>query len=181
MRKIDHVIRTVFLPAVVVSFLLCAGKEGDCLEVRTDSFTEKGPIPMKYTGMGEDLSPGLFWSDVPEGTANFAVILYDPDAPMGEWVHWVVYGIPARADRLEEGLPKTKVLPGGIEQGVNSFGRIGYNGPLPPPGAEHRYIFTLYALDTSPDVASGADRDILMKAMEGHIIEKTEMSGTFGR
>src|SRR5438128_2167054 len=113
------------------------------------AFLEGSPIPRKHTGDGSDVSPPLEWSDVPEGTKSLALICDDPDAPRGTWVHWVVFNIPAERKDLPEAQPPRGSLPSGARQGKNDFGKLGYGGPAPPPGKPHRYMFKLYALDTT--------------------------------
>lgn len=138
-------------------------------------------IPMRYTGDGEDISPELVWDSVPEGTNSFALICSDPDAPLGTFIHWVVYDIPQDARRLPEGVPGIEELEDSTRQGVNSFQRIGYNGPKPPPGKPHRYFFRLYALDKVLDLKPGASAGTLHGAMVGHILGEAELMGTYGR
>lgn len=151
------------------------------MELASESFSDGGDIPLRFTGLGEDVSPELHWTGVPGGTKSLAVIADDPDAPMGTWVHWVIYDIPKSYAKIKEGFPKEKIDPAGIKQGKNSFGKIGYKGPYPPPGPPHRYIFTLYALDIDPEIEPDTDKNGLMKQIEGHILDKAELSGKFGR
>lgn len=144
------------------------------------AFSQGGEIPARYTCKGQDLSPPLSWSDVPEGTKSLVLICDDPDAPRGTFVHWVVYNIPPSASRLPEGIPAEPSLEDGTLQGINHFGKIGYGGPCPPPGPAHRYFFKLYALDTTLELPPGATKEQVLKAMEGHILAKAELVGTFG-
>lgn len=118
---------------------------------------------------------------MPDGTKSLALICEDPDAPMFTWVHWIVYRIPPTQPGLKEAVPKTEILEGGIRQGKNSWRRLGYGGPCPPPGRPHRYFFRLYALDMEPELAPGADRSQLEAAMKGHIIAKAETMGVYAR
>ena len=150
-------------------------------ELKSSAFKNGESIPARYTGTGENISPPLEWSGSPEGTRSFALISDDPDAPMGTWVHWIVYDIPPDKNNLPEGVSKEKVLHDGSKQGRTSFLKIGYGGPYPPRGPAHRYFFKLYALDTKLDLKPGATKKILLKAMEGHIIEKVELMGRFQR
>ncbi len=143
-------------------------------------FTHGAMIPKDYTCDGRDVSPPLSWGEPPEKTQSFALIMDDPDAPMGTWVHWVIYNIPATARGLAEGVPTDADLPDGSRQGRNSWRRIGYGGPCPPSGT-HRYFFKLYALDTVLTLASGATKDELLKAMEGHILAQVELMGRYSR
>ncbi|MCD6340057.1 MAG: YbhB/YbcL family Raf kinase inhibitor-like protein, partial [Verrucomicrobia bacterium] len=130
---------------------------------------------------GEDVSPPLAWSGAPEGAQAFALICDDPDAPMGTWVHWVIYDIPAEAAGLEENVPPEESLPNGARQGRNDFRRIGYGGPCPPPGKPHRYFFRLYALSAKTGLPPGATKARLLQAMEGKILAQAELMGTYQR
>lgn len=150
------------------------------IKVMSPAFEEGGMIPEKYTCDGKDISPPIEWKGIPEGTKSLALISDDPDAPMGTWVHWVIFNIPPERKGLPEGVPTKKVLEGGIRQGLNDFRRIGYGGPC-PPGGVHRYYFKLYALDRVLDLEPGVTKNMLLKAMEGHILDKGELMGRYGR
>ncbi len=166
---------------VVVGFAaLLIGAGGVNMELTSHVFQAGNMIPPQYTCDGQDISPPLSWSDPPAGTISFALISDDPDAPMGTWVHWVLWNIPASARTLEENLPKTASLANGAKQGTTDFHRIGYGGPCPPSGT-HRYFFKLYALDTTLDLPSGTTKKDLEKAMGGHILAQTELMGTYRR
>jgi Raf kinase inhibitor-like YbhB/YbcL family protein len=151
------------------------------LQLSSASFANGGNIPKKYTCDGPDLSPALAWSGAPSGTQSFALIADDPDAPVGTWVHWVVYNAPAAAHEFGEGLKKEEQLPDGTLQGRNDFRRIGYGGPCPPPGKPHRYYFKLYALDAKLKLKPGATKAELESAMKGHILGQAEWMGRYGR
>ena len=151
------------------------------LEIKSSAFKNGESIPVKYTGKGEDISPPLVWSDVPEETKTFALISDDPDAPMGTWVHWVLYDIPRDKRSLPEGVKKDRVLGDGSKQGTTDFGRVGYGGPYPPPGSLHRYFFKLYALDAKLDLKPGLTKKALLNAIEGHIVGQAELMGKFKR
>src|SRR2546422_11162709 len=110
------------------------------IKLTSPALSEGGPIPTKHTCDGDDVSPALMWNGVPEGTKSFALICDDPDAPVGTWVHWVLYSLPATVNELPEKLPTTETLANGARQGVNDFKRVGYGGPCPPPGPAHRYF-----------------------------------------
>ena len=116
------------------------------LTIRSSAFAHGGMIPKKFTCDGADISPSLSWSKGPEETKSYALISDDPDAPMGTWVHWVIYNLPASVKELTENVPKTGQLDNGALQGKNDFGNFGYGGPC-PPGGTHRYYFKVYALD----------------------------------
>ena len=149
-------------------------------ELTSTAFAPGEPIPQKYSCDGEDISPPLQWSDPPQGTQSFALIADDPDAPIGTWVHWVLFNLPAEARSLPEALPPEAELPDGSRHGQNSWRRTDYGGPC-PPGGTHRYFFKLYALDTVLDLASGASRKQVLKAMEGHILAQAELMGVYTR
>jgi Raf kinase inhibitor-like YbhB/YbcL family protein len=149
--------------------------------LRSAAFEPGSRIPQSYTCDGRDVSPPLRWNDTPPGTKSFALICDDPDAPMGTWVHWVLYNIPADTDRLPEALPSSGQLEGGALQGGNDFGGTGYGGPCPPRGKPHRYYFRLYALDRVLSVAPGLTKKALLQKMEGHILESAEFHGVYGR
>jgi len=167
---------------LVTSFMLFIdGGAIMALELRSKAFKNGDFIPAKYTCKGEDVSPPLEWSNIPENTKSLALISDDPDAPMGTWVHWVLYDIPAYKRNLPEGLKKDKVLDDGSKQGMTDFGRVGYGGPCPPPGPVHRYFFKLYALDAKLNLNPGLTKKTLLNAIEGHVIEKTELLGKFKR
>jgi Raf kinase inhibitor-like YbhB/YbcL family protein len=148
--------------------------------LKTTAFSERGTIPKKYTCDGADVSPGLTWTGAPSGTRSFALIADDPDAPVGTWTHWVIWDIPPE-QALPEGVPKTETLSDGTRQGRNSFRRIGYGGPCPPPGRPHRYFFRLYSLDSRLDVGPGAGRTEVERAIKGHILAQAELMGRYGR
>lgn len=150
------------------------------LEIKSPAFKNGESIPVKYTGKGEDISPPLEWSGVPEGTKGFALISDDPDAPMGTWVHWVLYNIPANVTSLPENLPKTETLDNGALQGKSDFKRYGYGGPC-PPGGTHRYYFKVYALDTVIKAGPGLTKKQLLKAMDNHILAQGELMGKYSR
>ncbi len=151
------------------------------MEIRSSAFGSGERIPVKYTCDGADFSPSLEWTAGPAGTKSFALICDDPDAPMGTWVHWVIYDIPAAATMLAEGITREKDLPGGGTQGINDFRRTGYGGPCPPGGRTHRYFFKLYALDAALDLKPGITKDQLLKAMKGHVLAEAQLMGTYKR
>ncbi len=144
------------------------------------AFATGAAIPRKYTCDGEDASPPLAWSGAPQGTRGFALVMDDPDAPGGTWDHWVLYGLRADAVALPEGAPAVPTLEGGVRQGKNSWGRVGYGGPCPPRGV-HRYFFKLYALDVALDLAPGATKAQLLAAVRGHVLAEAELMGRYGR
>jgi Raf kinase inhibitor-like YbhB/YbcL family protein len=147
-------------------------------EISSPAFTNGGKIPSKYSCDGRDISPALTWTEPPAGTQSFVLIMDDPDAPMGTWVHWILYNIPPSTRNLKEGTQTDHQLSDGSLQGKTSAGSIGYHGPCPPSGT-HRYFFKLYALDTVPSLSTKADKKELLAAMEGHILANSELMGTF--
>ncbi len=150
------------------------------LSLTSNAFASGQNIPSKYSCLGREISPNLSWTNFPTGTKSFALIVDDPDAPMGTWVHWVMYNIPAATSSLPEAVPAAGQLSDGSLQGKNSSGNLGYNGPCPPSGT-HRYFFKLYALDATLNLSPGASKDQLLKAMEGHILAQGELMGTFSK
>jgi hypothetical protein len=144
-------------------------------------FSADATIPKKFTCDGPDVSPQLTWTDPPAKTQSFALIMDDPDAPVGTWVHWVIYDLPASARELGESVAKQEQLLNGARQGRNDFGKIGYGGPCPPPGKAHRYFFKLYALDARLGLKAGAKKSDVERAMQAHIVAQTELMGRYGR
>ncbi|TDH23542.1 YbhB/YbcL family Raf kinase inhibitor-like protein [Segetibacter sp. 3557_3] len=141
----------------------------------SSAFSNGKPIPARYTCDSTNVSPPLSWYGFPEKTKSFAIILDDPDAPMGTWVHWVIYNIPGTVTSLEE---KKGIADFKATDGLNSWDEKGYNGPC-PPGGTHRYIFTIYALDISSPQKEGMNREELVEAMKGHILAETTLTGLF--
>jgi Raf kinase inhibitor-like YbhB/YbcL family protein len=162
------------------STLPLAVAEGGTMELISSAFSEGAMIPGKYTCDGADVSPPLKWGALPAGTKSLALICDDPDAPVGTWVHWVYYDIPAGTEGLPENVvPDERPAQGGT-QGVNDFRKIGYGGPC-PPGGTHRYYFKLYALDTPVNLSPGATKKQVLKAMETHIIGQAQLMGKYKR
>ncbi len=149
-------------------------------ELTSTAFANGDPIPMKYTCDDQDISPPLQWTDPPEGTRSFALICDDPDAPVGTWVHWVLYDLPGSTLSLPEAAPSDPDLPDGGRHGQNSWRRPGYGGPC-PPGGTHRYFFKLYALDTELELDAGASKEELLRVMEEHVLAEAETMGVYSR
>jgi len=149
------------------------------LTVLSAAFIMGATIPQQYCCA--PYSPPLSWSQVPEETRSIAVLCDDPDAPVGDWVHWVLFNLPPDTESLEPGIPRKAKLENGAIQGTTDYGRIGYDGPCPPPGKPHRYFFTVFALDALLDLDSSATKADLLNAMEGHVLAKGELMGKFGR
>lgn len=152
------------------------------LILTSSAFAHQAEIPVRHTCEGEDISPGLAWEGLPEGTRSLVLIVDDPDAPDPRaprmtWVHWVLYNLPAAAGELPEGISAAD-LPAGTLQGLNDWKRAGYGGPCPPVG-RHRYFHKLFALDVElPDLGTPT-KDQLLQAMEGHVLARAELVGTY--
>jgi Raf kinase inhibitor-like YbhB/YbcL family protein len=151
------------------------------LTISSPSFSNGGDIAKKFTCDGADVSPQLTWSEPPAGTKTFALLVDDPDAPVGNWNHWTAWNLPASARGLAEGASKVAALADGTQQGMNDFRKTGYNGPCPPPGKPHRYYFKLFALDTKLALASKASKKELEAAMKSHMLAQGEWMGRYGR
>jgi len=151
------------------------------LSVESSAFQHGNIIPQRYTCDGEDASPPLSWSEPPPGTAGLVLVVDDPDAPAGTWVHWVLFNIPVETRGLEDGVPALQQVESVGVQGHNGWGNLGYGGPCPPPGAPHRYHFKLYALDTTLELDAGASKGDVEKAMAGHILAEGQLIGQYGR
>jgi len=155
------------------------------ITVESPAFSANQAIPRKYTGEGGDITPPLRWSNVPAGAKELVLICDDPDAPRADpWVHWVLYGLDPKTKELPEGLPRKDRIDKPIHatQGRNSWGRIGYNGPMPPRGhGVHHYHFRVYALDKRLEAKPGLDKKELLALMRGHILAQGETVGTYQR
>lgn len=159
-----------------------AAMEGDMIKFQLSSpaFEHKGKIPPKYTCKGEDVSPPMEWTDAPSGVVSYALIMDDPDAPVGTWVHWVVFNIPGSTTSLSEGIESGQSVLKGALQGKSSWGRNQYNGPCPPAG-EHRYFFKLYALDVELNLKDNATKADVVQAIQGHTLGLAELMGVFSK
>ena len=145
------------------------------LTLTSPAFQEGGAIPVRFTALGQDISPPLAWSDAPQGTRSFALICEDPDAPAGTWIHWTLYNIPGTFDHIDEG---GRNLPSYVAMGTNSWGRETYGGPNPPSGTHH-YHFTLYALDRTLEKKGSLSREQLARALEKGLLAKATLTGLF--
>jgi Raf kinase inhibitor-like YbhB/YbcL family protein len=183
-------LNVLFATAMLVCLVTAGGADNPnpqkvmSLQITSTAFSEGQPIPAKYSCEGRDISPPLAWisqGGTPANIKSFALIMDDPDAPMGIWVHWVLYDLPANATGLPEDVAKTQVISNGAKQGLNTWPRLGYGGPCPPPGKPHRYFFKLYALDKMLDLKSGLTKKDLLKAMEGHVLAEGQLMGTYQR
>jgi Raf kinase inhibitor-like YbhB/YbcL family protein len=150
------------------------------ITITSTGFTDEDMIPRQYTCDGEDISPPLAWTGIPEGTKSLTLICDDPDAPVGTWVHWVLFNIPPSAKELGAKVPSKDTLDNGAKHGTNDFGKLGYGGPC-PPGGTHRYYFKLYALDAEIPSEAGITKAQLLKEMEGHILAEGQLMGRYKR
>ena len=150
------------------------------LDIKSSAFGEGEFIPIKYTCDGEDVSPPLSWAQLPKETKSIVLICDDPDAPMGTWVHWVLFGLSPDTLELPEGVSHEKEVLGGAKHGLNSFRKYGYGGPC-PPGGTHRYFFKLYAVDTQVDLNAGATKNEVLDAIKGHILAEGQLMGRYSR
>jgi len=172
------------------AFVLCGAPLGSSavgatgkatMKVTSAAFIAGQPIPEKYTCDAKNVSPPLQWSGGPESARSLVLIADDPDAPVGTWVHWVVFDIPANVAALPEDLPKGQYTPQGAKQGLNDFKHLGYGGPCPPAGKPHRYFFKLYALDTVLNLPPGSTKQDVERAMEKHVLAEGQLMGTYKR
>src|SRR6266508_29431 len=151
------------------------------LQLHSDAFMNGDLIPQEYTCDGDDQSPPLSWDELPNGTQSLAIVMHDPDAPDGDFTHWVLFNLPGQDRALEAGVPAEAQLPNGARQGQNDFGRIGYGGPCPPPGRPHRYVLELTALDAPLDLPASTTRQHVEDAMRGHVFARGELVGGYRR
>lgn len=152
------------------------------MRIESPAFRDGGDIPVKYTCDGEDSSPPLRISDIPQGARSLVLIVEDPDAPGGTFIHWVLYNIPPGLTEIPENVPKRPEVPGVGIQGINDFGRYGYGGPCPPrTHGPHRYFFRLYALDTVLNLKPGATAGEVRRAMGGHVLAEASTMGRYRR
>ena len=149
--------------------------------ITSTAFADGAEIPVKYSCDGESISPPLAWGQGPAGTASFALIMDDPDAPIGMFTHWIIFNLPPDTQGLPEAITKDATLASGALQGKNGGGSIRYIGPCPPKGPAHHYVFNLYALDKSLDLAAGATKEQVVQAMEGHILAQSQLTGLYQR
>jgi Raf kinase inhibitor-like YbhB/YbcL family protein len=163
------------LPAIAT-----AAARQETISFTSTAFGDGESIPVKYTCDGENVSPPLEWGQPPAGTQSLALVVDDPDAPSGRFVHWVIYDLPPTLRGLPEGVSTDEKPSQGGTNGNNGVGRSGYRGPCPPSGT-HRYFFRLYALDTKLDAAAGLTKEKLPQAMEGHVLAQAELMGVYSR
>ena len=156
-------------------------EEAGDMHLSSSVFENGERMPVKYTGDGQDVSPPLAWQGAPDGTKAFVLICDDPDAPVGNWIHWVLYDIPADTRALPENLPPREKVLGSARHGRNDFRKLGYGGPAPPPGKPHRYIFTLYAVDRPTGLPAGAGKGEVLQAVQGHVTAKAQLTAVYSR
>ncbi|MFP4372585.1 MAG: YbhB/YbcL family Raf kinase inhibitor-like protein [Halanaerobium sp.] len=146
------------------------------------AFEDGGFIPEEYTADGRDISPPLIIENIPAEAETLAVIVDDPDAPAGTFTHWLIWNIPADLSQISKNIERKENVKGlnGASQGKNDFNELGYRGPAPPSGV-HTYRFYVYALDAQLDLEAGADKETLLKAMEGHVLQKAVLKGEYAR
>ncbi len=160
------------------------GQEEDnemAFTLTSSAFAQGGTFARSYSCDGRDISPPLSWENAPDGSESFVLICDDPDAPVGTWVHWVLYNIPGGSRNLPEGLSSAPELKDGSLQGKNDFNRIGYGGPCPPRGSVHRYFFKLYALDTMLNLSPGLRKEDILKAIDGHLLGQAQLVAKYSR
>jgi len=170
----------IFLCGVILSLSACAatpegGHVMNGISLTSPAYQDGAMIPVEFTADGKDIHPPYRISALPDGTRSLALIMDDPDAPMGTWVHWVVWNLPAEEGELPAGQ-----LPDGAVEGTNSWGRPGYGGPSPPSGT-HRYFLRLFALDCRLDLPSSTDAEGLRRAIEGHVLATARLMGRYSR
>ena len=178
-----NLIPLILFSCIIGIHVEAIGKEGYAmkLDIKSTAFGEGNSIPKQYTCDGADISPQLSWSQPPEGTGSMVLICDDPDAPMGTWVHWVLYGLSPDTLEISENIPDDKEVLGGAKHGVNDFHKYGYGGPC-PPGGTHRYFFKLYAVDTEVvDLDPGATKDEVLVAIKGHVLAEGQLMGRYSR
>jgi len=151
------------------------------IAIGSQVFTPAGRIPDQYTCVGADASPPLAWSGAPAGAKGLVLIVDDPDAPSGSFTHWIVYNLPPTITGLSAGVPRAEALSQGGRQGLNDFGRVGYNGPCPPPGRAHHYHYRIFALDQLLHFDAEPNAEMVRTAMRTHVLAEGETTGIFSR
>jgi Raf kinase inhibitor-like YbhB/YbcL family protein len=167
--------------ALIFIILASASTSQAQMKLMSPAIASGAPIANDYACTGTDRSPSLSWSNVPQNTKTFALVVQDPDAPGGTFIHWVAYNIPAQVNSLPASVSQSTEIPGGGTNGINGFDHVGYNGPCPPSGKLHHYHFRLYALDSAIDPGDKADAEAIQSAMKGHVLATAELVGTFQR
>lgn len=150
------------------------------MSVTSSAFSEGATVPRKYTGDGEDVSPPLSWTPTAQAK-SYAISCEDPDAPAGTWWHWILFNIGPDTHQLGEGVPKVATMAKGVLQGSNDFHKPGYNGPAPPPGKVHHYIFKVMALDTMLALKADCGKEAFKRALKGHVLAEGQLTGVYKR
>ena len=171
--------KLLLLP-LLASMTAACGPAQSSMTVGVAGLPDGSPLPARFGEDGGDTSPTVRWSGAPAETKAFALTVEDPDAPAGTWIHWVAYDLPV-SHGLDENRPRSADLPDGGKQGANSWGRLGWNGPAPPPGKTHHYRFTVYALSSPTGLAPGATLESLRRAMKGKVLAEGRWTGTYRR
>jgi len=172
----------IFLLVFILPLFAQTNKAGakKKMTIESSAFKNNEMIPDRHANNKGNISPQLKWSGEPKGVKSFALIADDPDAPIGDWVHWVLFNIPSDVHELNENILPEQKFPNGMISGKNDWGNYGYNGPQPPSGT-HRYFFKVYALDSLLKLAAGATKKDLLKAMEKHILAHGELIGKYSK
>lgn len=171
-----NVLLALILGGLVFLFAEDAAKD---FVLTSTAFKNGGSIPLMYSCKGKNRSPELSWSGSSDAK-SFALLCMDPDAPGGHFIHWMLYNIPPSTHHLSESIERLSVFPDSSLHGRNSFNHIGYDGPCPPPNQKHHYVFTLFALDRTLELNPGSTYDEFRQAISGHVVDKAELTGTFG-
>lgn len=170
--------RFIILSVACFIYFLTHSAFAEDFSLKTSAFSNPGTIPELYTCDSDGQSPDLSWKNSPNKTKSFALIMSDPDAPNGTFYHWILYNIPSDTKQLTRNM---KQFPGSTLIGNNSFNTLGYKGPCPPKGVIHRYVFTLYALDSQLNLAAGMDATTVLNALKNHTLKQTQIMGTYSR
>jgi Raf kinase inhibitor-like YbhB/YbcL family protein len=166
--------------AMMLIMMMLAAEGGSGFALKSAAFAPNAAIPSQHTCDGQDTSPPLEWSGEPGGAKSFALVMHDPDAPAGDWLHWVVWNIPSSAHALPANVAKKEALPDGTQQGSTDFHKPGYGGPCPPSGTHH-YVFELHALDARLTLPANASRSQIEKEIQGHLLATAQLIGTYQR
>ncbi len=187
MKKGCAIVISILVMGLVFWESYCESKEqsnpasGPSMTISSPAFSSGADIPAVYSCTGANDSPALNWSNAPQGTQTFAIIMEDPDAPLGAFTHWIIFNIPADQTSLSEKASPNGRLPAGAIEGLNDFGKIGYGGPCPPAGKAHRYYFNIYALDSALPLNAGVTKTMLLQSMKGRILAQAQLMGKFAK